>query len=420
MRKVYGPISQLSRLGRRNYLLMFWDSVIFTNAMTFLSVTVVIPYFLSTLGANTFQIGLASTLVGVGTLITQPFFAKWATETSKKLTTFVWILTVQRVFFLIFVMLMPLLAVRHPGWTVPAFLICWGIYNLFTGSYSPFYVNLFSNMVPGNLRGSLLGFSRAAANIIAIAASYFVGVLLKQLAFPWNYTVVFGIGAILLLVDCLDFWLMKEPPDMQGAVKISYKAYIDIIPQILKTNKFYVKLVLSYVFFTIANISLSFYSLYMIRTYHATAGDISLLMIITGAVNIAGNLFFGVLSDRRGHMLVLKISACLGVVAGICVICFHSILGMYGAFTFSSLCACGYMLSNSVLIMQHSPQQHISIYISINIMITTIVSSLITMLSSAVIDAYSFAPAFIAFTLAALAALIAIPAKGPDTHLTDG
>lgn len=374
----------------------------------FLSVTVVIPYFLSTLGANAFQIGLVSTLVGAGTLVTQPFFAKWATETAKKLTTFVWILTVQRVFFLIFVMLMPLLAVRNPSWTVPAFLICWGIFNLFTGSYSPFYMNLFSNMVPSNLRGSLLGFSRAVANVIAITASYFVGVLLKQLAFPWNYTVIFGIGTILLLADCLVYWLMKEPPDMQGAVKISYKEYIDIIPKILKTNKVYVKLVLSYVFFTIANTSLSFYSLYMIRTFHVTAGNISLLMIITGAVNIAGNLFFGVLSDRRGHMLVLKISACLGVVAGICVVCFHSILGMYAAFTFSSLCACGYMLSNSVLIMQYSPQRHISLYISINIMITTIVSSVITMLSSAVIDAYSFVPAFIAFTLAALAALIAI------------
>ena len=409
MRRGYGPISQLSRLGRRNYILMFWDSVIFTNAMTFLSVTVVIPYFLSTLGANTFQIGLASTLVGAGTLVTQPFFAKWATETAKKLTTFVWILTVQRVFFLIFVMLLPLLTVHHPGWTVPVFLLCWGIYNLFTGSYSPFYGNLFSNMVPGNLRGSLLGFSRAAANIIALAASYFVGVLLKTLAFPWNYTVVFGIGTVLLLADCLDFWLMKEPPDMQRTVKISYKAYIDIVPQIMKKDNFYVKLVLSYVFFTIANISLSFYSLYMIRTYHATVGDISLLMIITGAVNIAGNLFFGVLSDRRGHMLVLKISACLGVVAGIFVVCFHSILGMYAAFAFSSLCACGYMLSHSVVIMQYSPQRQISIYISINVMITTIVSSVITMLSSAVIDAYSFVPVFIAFTLAALAALIAIP-----------
>jgi len=45
---------------KHNLLLFFVDGVVFTPAMTLISVTAVIPYFLAQLGASTFQIALAA------------------------------------------------------------------------------------------------------------------------------------------------------------------------------------------------------------------------------------------------------------------------------------------------------------------------------------------------------------------------
>ena len=62
-------------ISKRNYIIMFMDTIFFVNAMVFLSTHAVIPYFLNDLGASTLQISLASSFVSIGALISQPFFA---------------------------------------------------------------------------------------------------------------------------------------------------------------------------------------------------------------------------------------------------------------------------------------------------------------------------------------------------------
>lgn len=136
-------------MNKRNFTLFFIDSILFTNAMTFLSVSTVIPYFLSTLGADTFQISLASALVSIGSFISQPIFSKKAFEAPHKKKTFVMILAFQRLFFLGYILLLPVISGSSSRFAVASFLACWGIFNFFTGSYQPFYNSLFSKMIPG-------------------------------------------------------------------------------------------------------------------------------------------------------------------------------------------------------------------------------------------------------------------------------
>jgi len=132
----------MAEYGKKNFVLFFIDTVLFINAMTYLSVTAVITYFLNTLGASTFQISLASILVSVGTFISQPIFAKKAAGLTIKLKSFLRILSIQRIFFLFFVMTIPMLVSAGYYLAIMAFLICWGIFSFFVGSYTPFYMAL--------------------------------------------------------------------------------------------------------------------------------------------------------------------------------------------------------------------------------------------------------------------------------------
>lgn len=391
---------------RTNYILLFLDTVIFINAMTFLSINTVIPYFLNTLGAGTFQISLASALVGIGTFISQPIFAKKAMESVHKLKTFVKILSLQRFFFLGFVFTIPVFAVSKPHLMTIIFLICWGIFSFFIGSYSPFYMSLFSKMVPDRQRGRMIGFSNAIANVIALGTAYIVGILLKQVAFPLNYTLVFGLGTLLLLMDNVDFLLMKEPSDAHGEEDISFFQYIKSVPDILKSNKKFVKLVSGYSLIVMSNVSLVYYTLYAIREFNAKAGEISLFMIIAVAVNTLANIFFGLLSDRYGHRLVLQIASVSAVLAGAVILGVHSIYAVYAAFTLSNLCSCGYFVSSGVLIIQNCPQKQVPVYIGINAMITLVISSFVTLFSSFIIDISSFKPIFLITGIAGLGAFV--------------
>ena len=383
------------KLSKRNYILMFMDTVLFTNAMAFLSINAVIPYFLNNLGASIFQISLASVIVSACAFITQPFFSGLALKLPYKLKTFVKILFMQRIIFLVFILFIPLISSKSPNLMIITFLIFWGIFNFFVGSYSPFFNLIIAKLVPGNKRGRLLGFAGAFGNFIAIGSSMLIGILLKKIPYPYNYTIIFALGILILLIDVLDFNLMEnEIPDKPIDNSISYFQYLKLLPKILKSDKKFVRMVAGSTFFVITNISLAYYILYSIKTYNAGANNIALFTAIGVFVNVLANIFFGIIADRFGHKHVLQYAALCGLTAGVVVITLTGILSVYIAFTLTTLSACGYNLSSNMLIIQEAPKDQLPMYISVNVMITLIISSIIMFFSGFIIEKFSFTPIF--------------------------
>lgn len=380
---------------KRNYILMFIDTILFVNAMVFLSTNVVIPYFLNDLGASTFQISLASALVSIGAFITQPFFAHLAMGLKIKSMFFSRVLFIQRLIFLVYILSMPLLKHLDPRLSILLFLISWGIFSLFVGSYSPFYMSILSKVIPGQQRGKLMGFSGAIANIIALGAAILVGVLLKSVIFPYNYAWVFGIGTILLIIDAGDFALMREQEEVTENKKISYLRYLKEMPHALKKQPGFAAAVAGNSFISVANVALVFYSLLAIRTYQAGPEQIAILTGIAVIINIISSGVFGIMADKYGHKYVLLSATIFGVAAAFVVFSVQSIIAVYIAFAFSNLCMSGYNISSSMHIIDNSPKNQIPLYVSINMMITLVMSSLMTLLSGVIVDQFSFVPVFI-------------------------
>jgi MFS family permease len=392
---------------KRNYILMFLDTVLFVNAMAFLSINSVIPYFLNNLGATTFQISLASALTGIGTFISQPIFSRIAMKLPYKIKTFIKVLSIQRIFFLIFVISIPFIASKNPSTMIMIFLICWGIFNFFVGSYSPFFMTIMPKLILSHERGRLIGFAGAMGNIIAVGSSVIIGVLLSNIPYPYNYTIIFAIGTVLLILDVVDFMLMRnEPADEHILKDLSYFQYINYLPVVLKHNKKYSYMVLGFVFFVVTNVSLAYYSLHAIRDFHAGAAQIAIFTGLAVVANTVSGMIFGVIADRFGHKYVLQYSALCGLIGGIIVLLLPGLVSIYTAFALSTICASGYQLSCSMLIIQEAPKKDLPIYISVNVMVTLIVSSIFTLLSGYIIDKLSFTPVFFVTCAAGLGAFI--------------
>ncbi len=375
---------------------MFLDKIFFINAMAFISINSVIPYFLDNLAASTFEVSLASVLAALGTLITQPIFSKIAMKLPYKLKTLVKILFLQRVLFLLFVISIPFVASKSPNLMIIVFLLCWGIFNLFVGCYGPLYSSIVAKLISNEQRGRLLGFGNAVGSIIAIGSSVLIGVLLDKVAYPYNYTIIFAIGVIILLADALIFhFMVNEAPDEVAKTDLGYFQYFQYIPKVFRRNKKFLQVVLGNSFFTVATMVLAYYSLYAIKKYNIGAAEIAIFNGIAMLVNILGNILLGIIADKLGHRLSLQYSAFFGFAAGIIVLTINNISAVYLAFALTSLCYCGYQLSSWIFIIEYSPKDEIPIYISINSMITLIISSIVLTISGIVIDRFSFQPVFI-------------------------
>lgn len=391
----------------RNYTLMFLDKILFINAMAFLSINAVIPYFLSGLGASTFLISLATILASLAVVITQPIFSKQAMRLPYKLKSFFKLLLAQRVIFLIFVICIPFIASKSPAMMIAMFLIFWGIFNIFVGSYSPFFMSIMPKLISREQRGRLSGFGNAVGSFIAIGTSIFIGILLKNLMYPYNYTTIFAVGILLLFVDAALFHFMEsEPPDKIIDKNFGYLQYFKHIPMLMKKNKKYATIVIGACFFVISNISLTYYSLYGIRSFNAGATEIAVFSSITMVINIIGNIILGIIADKLGHRLVLQYSAVSGIAAGIIILTTKGIFSVYAAYALSSLCSCGFQLSSGMLIIEEVPKDELPVYISINSIVSMILSTFIMLVSSLIIDKFSFTPVFAVTFLGSIGAYI--------------
>jgi MFS family permease len=382
---------------------MFTDTVLFTNAMTFLSINAVITYFLSHLGASTFEIGLANSLVSIGAFISQPIFAKKVMNLSSKLKSFVSILFLQRIIFLGFIITIPLYAASEPHTAVILFLIGWAVFSFFIGSYSPFYMSLFAKMVSQQQRGKLKGYSGGIGNLLALGSAYLIALILEHVAFPYNYTLLFSIGIAFLMLDVLVFALMREEPDQVTKFEINYLQYFKLIPDIFSGNKRFRRIVVSFSFMVVSQVSLAYYVLYAIRTFQADGSQIAIFTAITGIVNIMGNVIFGILSDKYGHRWILIIAAACGCLAGLLSILIPQLWIVYVAFALSNLSLCGYNLSSSILIIDSVSREKLPMYISVNMLFTLVVSSAVTVGGSFLVEHISF---YTVFGMAALAGFI--------------
>lgn len=391
---------------RRNYILMFIDTLLFINSMVFLSVNAVIPYFLSGLGANTFSISLASALVGFGAFVTQPLFAQMALGLPIKHRRFSGLLLLQRLIFLAYVVSIPFLHRISPRASILLFLSFWGIFNLFVGCYSPFYMSVIAKIIPASQRGRLIGFSGAAANLLALGSAFVMGLLLNRADFPQNYVWIFGIGALLLLADAGVFAAVREQPEAVHKEKVSYYRYVIRIPQVLREYPDFAKAVLGNVFLVLANILAAFITLFAIRRYQAGPADIAAFTALAILANTAGSGVFGIVADRFGHRHVLKAAAGFSFLAVLSIMGIPSLYGAYAAFAMIGLSLIGYNISFSMHIIEHSPQEWIPLFVSINTMITLLLSSAGTLLSGLIIDNFSFMPIFVFSGIAAAAGFL--------------
>lgn len=391
----------------RNYILLFLDKVAFINAMAFISINAVIPYFLNQLGANTFLISLATILASLAVLITQPIFSKLAMRLPYKTKAFFKILMIQRFIFLIFVVFIPFIATKSPKVMIIMFLLAWGSFNIFVGSYGPFFTSILQKLISSELRGRLSGFGLAVGSVIAVGSSALIGILLNNFTYPYNYTIIFAIGILILFADAFLFHFMEvEAPDKLTNKDFGYLQYFKEIPRVMKKNRKYSAIVAGACLFVTANISLTYYSLYAIRSFHAGATEIAVFSAITMIINVIANIALGIVADKFGHKLVLQYSAISGIAAGIIIIATSGIFSVYAAFALSSLCSCGYQLSCSMLIIEEVPKDELPVYISINSIVSLILSTFVMLVSSLIIDRISFTPVFVVTFLASIGAYV--------------
>jgi len=292
---------------RWNFTVNMLDGASFWFGASFISVTTIIPLFISKLTPSLFPIALVSVIASAGWFLPQLFAAR-ITERFSKMKAIVigWGLFLERLPVWMMI-LSAFIARRSPTAALVVFLFSYTWFSIGSGVVSPAWMALVAKIFSPEKRGSFLGTTTFIGSGMGVLGSALSVWLLESFVFPNSFIVLFGIAAFFITLSWFLLRMTREPESQVEAVDQDLDSYWKDLIQILRSDRNFRRYVIASIVIALGGMGTGFVTVSAIQRFQipdATVGLFTLAMLIGQTL---GNLGLGWMADHFGHKLSQEI-----------------------------------------------------------------------------------------------------------------
>jgi MFS family permease len=307
---------EIERNYRWNFLVNSLDGASFWLGMSFFSSTIILPLFVSHFTNNPLLIGLIAFIGWGGVLLPQLFMANAVERTPRKKFFPVTLgFFLERLPLLLLAPAVYFLAVRQPALTLTLFFVLYAWHNFGAGVIIVGWQDMIAKIIPVEKRGRFFGITNFIGNGTGILGALAVPFVLKKYTFPLGYVLSFAVTAGLIFLSWVFISLTREPAVHSSKPSVSQGEYMRSLPAILRRDRNFRMYLLTQIIFSLSGMATGFLVVYSVRTWNLPDAQASGFMVALQVGLALANLFFGFLSDRKGHKMSLEICLALSVLA---------------------------------------------------------------------------------------------------------
>lgn len=385
---------------KRNFLLLCFDSVLFSFTLSIFSTVTVLPHFVGTITDNKFFVGLIPAIMIIGTNVTQVFSSVWSVNCRNKKHMLLLSSLGQR-FGLVLITVSAGLVNRLPGSAALAvFFAAFAIFAIMNGCLQPVWTAVVAGSIYEN-RGKFFGLFNMLGGILGVLGSFVTTMVLDRVPYPTGYVVIFCIGvAAAILSVFLVLCVKYDPAEEERAIEpLSLKKAAKQLPSILREDTGFRNFLIGRMLIAMGELSTSFFiGRYL---FHFSRGE-SEVGIINMVLLVAQSLFaiiWGIVGDRKGYRVILRWVCLFGLVADCVALWAGSAPLFYLAFMLVGANYNGLTISTSNSSIQYAPPKLVPIYMTITNLVLVpftgfgvmIVGSLANLLTDSIIFVLSAA-----------------------------
>jgi MFS family permease len=293
-----------------NFIVNALDGGTFWFGYSFMSPAIILPLYLSHFTNNPILIGLLPFIGSAFFLIPQLFTANFVERAPVKKDIPVKIgFFTERVPIFLLPLTVVLFAVNNPPVAVASFFFLYAWHSVGAGSIIVAWQDMIGKIIPFDRRGRFFGITNFAGTASGILGALVVTAVLTQYEFPQAFVFSFSAAAILVFISWFFIAMTREPAVPSTKPRISQMVFLRSLPRILRKDlnfRRYLGFQIINAFSLMASSFLAVYSTQKWGLPDSYAGGYIIAFQVGQAL---ANLFFGYLSDRKGHKLNLEINA---------------------------------------------------------------------------------------------------------------
>jgi MFS family permease len=292
---------------RRNYAAFLLDYVFFGVAFNFFNPTSVLPLFVSQLTDSSLLIGLSNTVFNACWMLPQLAFARLIADKPRKASYMRAGLGGRPLLAVIGLALWVGLS-RNPSGMLILFFVCLGLWALSDGATSVAWFDILARALPMRARGRLMGTAQVVSGVIGIGAGALIGQIIARQPFPTDYALVFTIGAATLIPSAAALLSIREPAPAEDAVNPARRAKLSWLKP-LTSDPLFRQLTACRALVGLIGLATSFYATHATRELMLPERMVGSFLIAQTAASIVSSAALGLIAERRGPQLVMRIGA---------------------------------------------------------------------------------------------------------------
>ncbi len=357
---------------KRNFLANTFDGAIYTFAMSFISLSTVMPLFVKKIGGSNFAVALIPVLWTIGVNFPQIFVANFVRKKPYKKPLLLLTALFQRLPWLLLALFSLLLADKiTSGIQVIIFFVLLGLAAIASSINLPGWFDLIAKVTPVKIRGRLFASRAVLGSLLGLFGGWLTNIILSEFSYPLGFTILFFLTFVIMMLSYILLFLIKETEPNPAKENFRYKAFFQRIPSLIINNKNYRNYLAADAFLIASLMADAFFAINAIEKFNlpdAYAGVFTL--IIMGSI-IAGNFLFGYMGDKMGHKINMWIASSSMAAACIIALLAPSAGYYFVVFIFSGFTATLIQVSRIGIIAEISSEDDRPTYVAVTNMITS-------------------------------------------------
>ena len=338
---------------KRNFIVNTLDTVTFYFGETFVAAQTILPVFASTLTSSPVLIGLVPAINDAGWYLPQLFFAPLLERVQHRLPLVRVLGLIERIPFLLLIFAALWLPTLKSSTAILLFLLLIAWKGLAAGVVGLPWQELIATLIPVWLRGRFFGISHFLGKLMGLGSSAIAGIILLRLPYPNNYSMLFLLGFIGVMLSWVFLIMSVEPPARHmpepDAVKTAFSAQLwGILRQDHNFRRYLISRVVSY----LGGMATGFVAVYGIQRFDLPDAYAAVFTSVLVGFSTIGFIAWGALGDRFGHRFILIGSALLWITALVMLLVVPVQWGLYLVFALLGLSQPGNMIGDLNLAME--------------------------------------------------------------------
>jgi MFS family permease len=306
---------------RRNFTALLVDYVCFGVAITFVDINSVLPAFVGQLTTAAPVIGLVSTIYRGSWCLPQLAAARLISDKPRK-KPYVLAGLVGRVTFWITALALWAGLAQYPAAMLVVFLVGLGLWAASDGLASVAWFDILARSIPLRQRGRLIGIAQCTSGLAGIGVGAAVGLILRNLAFPNSYALLFAMAGVAFIPSVIALTLIREPPAAADNTRSQLQSPGGWL-RVLAADRTFLYLMLCRILVSVVDLASPFYVGHAKNVLRLPASVVGAFVVAQTMTGVVASVALGLVGGRHGPRTVIRIGSAAATVGPLFALAAH-------------------------------------------------------------------------------------------------